>query len=286
MRNLLKLSSVFLLLVLMGCAPRIADIAANPPSSGNFEKALFDNYIELANLENAEYDRVDAGKFAARAATISAGNEVAPEEISMRNLPADRVGILTGARARLVRAFESGAIKSAPIELAKAQSSFDCWMQEQEENRQHKDIEACQNDFIAAMNKVDAASKITQAAPMATTSSIAAYMPSKMVVYFDFDKSSITSSIMKKINNIVAAYKNSGASSLNIGGHTDTSGSNNYNDKLSGLRVNNVRDALIAKSIPASAVSAVSFGKRMPAKITGDNVREAQNRRVEVRFLK
>ena len=285
MRNLLKLSSIFLLLVLMGCAPRIADIAANPPSSGNFEKALFDNYIELANLENAEYDRVDAGKFAARAAAIAAGNEVAPEKMSMRNLPADRVGILTGARSRLVQAFENGAMKSSPIELAKAQSSFDCWMQEQEENRQHKDIAACQNDFITAMNKVDAALKVIQT-PAATTPSLAAYMPSKMVVYFDFDKSTITSRIMEKINNIVAAYKSSGTSSLNIGGHTDTSGSNDYNDRLSGLRVKNVRDVLIAKSIPASAISSVSFGKRMPAKITGDNVREAQNRRVEVRFIK
>ena len=67
MFNFVKLSSVLLLATLIGCSPNIEKIAENPPASGTFEQALFDNYLVLATMERDEYDRRDANRFADRA---------------------------------------------------------------------------------------------------------------------------------------------------------------------------------------------------------------------------
>ena len=288
MFNLLKLSSVLLLLTLIGCAPKIEDIAASPPSTGAFEQALFDNYIVLATMERDEYDRKDSAKFASNASMIAAGNSVGPEKIADRELPADRVNILTGARKRLTTAFYNGAKVVVPADAAKAQSSFDCWMQEQEENRQPKDIEACQNDFIAAMERVDAAMAVKEEVVVAEPAPAPEVMamPDPVTIYFGFDSSALSKLAMVRVEDVVSKFKESGASILNIGGHTDTAGASAYNDALAKSRVEMVRNSLVSKGIPATAISAASFGQKLPAVTTVNNKRDARNRRVEVRFVK
>lgn len=48
-----------------------------------------------------------------------------------------------------------GGAVFAPAEAATAQAAFDCWMQEQEENFQPRDIGACQNRYLAAMARLE-----------------------------------------------------------------------------------------------------------------------------------
>ena len=51
---------------------------------------------------------------------------------------------------------KGGALKSGRYAAA-AQTSFDCWMQEAEENFQPKHIAACRNNFYGAMTLLEAA---------------------------------------------------------------------------------------------------------------------------------
>ena len=67
-----------------------------------------------------------------------------------------------------------------------------------------------------------------------------------------------------------------------IVGHTDTVGSDARNDALSRQRAEVVRQALIARGIPAKDIAVAGRGKREPIVATGDNVAEARNRRVEI----
>lgn len=65
-------------------------------------------------------------------------------------------------------------------------------------------------------------------------------------------------------------------------GHTDSTGSDPLNDKLSLQRANAIRDEMIKRGIPAADIVAEGRGKREPLVKTGEGVAEARNRRVEI----
>ena len=65
--------------------------------------------------------------------------------MASRDLPPEHVGELTEARRRLMAVLSRHARIIAPERTAEAQLEFDCWMQEQEENRQPKDFECKPN---------------------------------------------------------------------------------------------------------------------------------------------
>ena len=65
-------------------------------------------------------------------------------------------------------------------------------------------------------------------------------------------------------------------------GHTDTVGSNEFNDALARKRAERVRDAMIAQGILPENIVARGRGKREPLVPTADGVAEPRNRRVEI----
>ena len=65
-------------------------------------------------------------------------------------------------------------------------------------------------------------------------------------------------------------------------GHTDTSGSPQYNQGLSERRAGVVRDALVARGIGAGQITTAARGESELARATRDGVREPLNRRTAV----
>ena len=71
---------------------------------------------------------------------------------------------------------------------------------------------------------------------------------------------------------------------IEISGHTDAKGSNDYNQRLSENRANAVVNYLISKEIAAERLKAVGYGETKPV---GDNSTvegRDSNRRVEIKF--
>jgi outer membrane protein OmpA-like peptidoglycan-associated protein len=67
---------------------------------------------------------------------------------------------------------------------------------------------------------------------------------------------------------------------IEVGGHTDDRGSDEYNDKLSRARAHAVRDHLIGAGVEAKRLDAEGYGERRP-KIAARNERAWRaNRRV------
>lgn len=102
------------------------------------------------------------------------------------------------------------------------------------------------------------------------------------VVFFDFDKSDITAEAARVIAQAADHARRGGVARLVVTGHTDTSGTPAYNQRLSERRAANVREALVRQGLAASAISTVGKGESEPLVKTGDGVREAQNRRAEI----
>ncbi len=102
------------------------------------------------------------------------------------------------------------------------------------------------------------------------------------IVFFDFDKSNITAQAQKTINDAVAAAKAGNSARVTLTGHTDRSGSEQYNMALSLRRAEAVKANMIKQGIPASAIVVIGKGESQPLVPTADGVREPQNRRVEI----
>jgi len=115
-------------------------------------------------------------------------------------------------------------------------------------------------------------------APLAT-----AQAPS--VVFFDWDKSSLSPEAMATISQAAAAYRATGSAGITNVGNTDTSGSPDYNMALSIRRADVVTRALIQKGVPAAAIETAGRGQTNLLVATADGVREPQNRRVELAGL-
>lgn len=112
---------------------------------------------------------------------------------------------------------------------------------------------------------------------------VAAACPqSDFVVYFEWDRSNLNQAALEVIDNAVARARQCNVGSVIVVGHTDTSGSADYNQALSERRASVVRDALVARGINAGSISAQARGETDLARATRDGVREPLNRRTAV----
>lgn len=105
---------------------------------------------------------------------------------------------------------------------------------------------------------------------------------SEYLVFFDFNKSTITPAADRVIGDAVAAILKSGGAKIHVVGHTDSSGSPAYNQKLSVARATAVKNALIAKGIVAANITTEGKGESQLLVQTGANVREPSNRRAQI----
>jgi outer membrane protein OmpA-like peptidoglycan-associated protein len=84
---------------------------------------------------------------------------------------------------------------------------------------------------------------------------------------------------LAKISGIVLAHPGLG---LQIEGHTDSVGGDQFNQQLSERRADSVRDFLIAQGVAGSAVTARGFGKTQPVAANDTTEGRQKNRRVEL----
>lgn len=103
-------------------------------------------------------------------------------------------------------------------------------------------------------------------------------------IFFDWGRPDLTRDGEATLEEAVAAFREMQPARVQVAGHTDRSGSAAVNLSASRRRVEAVRSRLVALGIPANAIAVSAFGESRPIVPTEDGVREAQNRRVEIRF--
>jgi outer membrane protein OmpA-like peptidoglycan-associated protein len=101
-------------------------------------------------------------------------------------------------------------------------------------------------------------------------------------VLFDtgkFDLRPIAREKLARLGGIVLAHP---GLKLDIEGHTDSTGSDALNQKLSDQRADSVRKYLIEQGLPETSLIAVGFGSSMPVADNATAAGRQQNRRVEI----
>ena len=102
------------------------------------------------------------------------------------------------------------------------------------------------------------------------------------LVFFDFGRDDLTARAREIIGQAAAASRSQQVTRIEVAGHTDTVGSAQYNQGLSQRRANNVAAELVHQGVPRQSIVTAAYGFTRPLVPTGPNVREPQNRRVEI----
>lgn len=100
-------------------------------------------------------------------------------------------------------------------------------------------------------------------------------------INFDFDSDVISSDSDAILEQAVRVLRQNGRVSVDVVGHTDSRGGDNYNQKLSERRANAVRDYLIGQGIDSSRLYASGEGESSPVSSNDTNEGRRKNRRVE-----
>lgn len=98
-------------------------------------------------------------------------------------------------------------------------------------------------------------------------------------VHFESDQFTLSAQGQQALDTAVRALMDQPAARIQIEGHTDSQGSQEYNLALGDRRANSVREYLTAHGIAASRLSTVSFGEEKPAASNDDAPGRARNRR-------
>lgn len=105
-------------------------------------------------------------------------------------------------------------------------------------------------------------------------------------IYFDFDKTTLKPESFVELNKVVDLLKTNPSVEIEISGHTDSKGSDDYNLNLSQGRSQSVVDYLISQGIESYRLSAQGYGETKPIDSNDTEEGRANNRRVEFTVLK
>jgi OmpA-OmpF porin, OOP family len=99
---------------------------------------------------------------------------------------------------------------------------------------------------------------------------------------FDFDKATLKPEGKKMVDEAVKVMKDKPDLHVSVEGHTDSVGSDAYNQKLSERRAKAVRDYIVSQGINADRITTRGFGKSKPVASNDTAEGRAENRRVEI----
>ena len=103
------------------------------------------------------------------------------------------------------------------------------------------------------------------------------------LVFFDWGKGELSGDAKANLDKFAERYRLA-PRAMTIDGHSDRSGADASNLASSRRRAGTVRDYLVERGVPGSAMTVRAYGETWPIIATADGVREVQNRRVEIRW--
>lgn len=104
-------------------------------------------------------------------------------------------------------------------------------------------------------------------------------------VHFDFDQATLKPEAIAILDEAAGLLNQHSRVAVEVAGHTDSVGSEDYNQGLSERRANAVRDYLVSKGVSASRLSARGYGESRPVASNDTEEGRAENRRTELVVL-
>lgn len=104
-------------------------------------------------------------------------------------------------------------------------------------------------------------------------------------VTFDVDSSTLKPQFRNTLSDIAGSLKQYPDSLIDVYGHTDSTGSEQYNQALSERRARTVANYLVMQGVSDSRVRSMGYGESMPVASNDTESGRARNRRVEIKIV-
>lgn len=104
-------------------------------------------------------------------------------------------------------------------------------------------------------------------------------------IFFDFDKATIRPESANELDRLIKLLTENPTLKIELGSHTDSKGSDDYNQKLSQSRSQSVVTYLIGKGISTDRLVAKGYGETMPVATNDTDAGRQENRRTEFKIL-
>jgi OOP family OmpA-OmpF porin len=121
-------------------------------------------------------------------------------------------------------------------------------------------------------------------APKAAPASVKQAIVIQADALFDFDKSVVRPDGKKRIDEALAKLQGVDVEMVIATGHTDSIGTDAYNQKLSERRAAAVKEYLVSKGMPASKITTIGKGESQPVATNKTAEGRQKNRRVDIEF--
>ncbi|HEV2490253.1 MAG TPA: OmpA family protein [Candidatus Acidoferrales bacterium] len=224
---------------------------------------------EKADAEAAELKaREDAEKLAQEKAQAEAASAAALRQQQDAEL-AKAAALQQQQAAQAEAARAQAAAQQSADEAAKAQAAA------QESERQRQQAEADKADLRARLLKQ--LNMVLQ-----TRDSVRGLIVNMSDVLFDTGSYTLRPAAREKLAKVSGIFLAYPGLKLQVEGHTDSVGSDDFNQRLSEQRAGVVRDYLVAQGVSSDAVTAAGFGKTRPVASNDTIDGRQQNRRVEI----
>ena len=290
------LISTFLLLINSCAYFRLKELDKHNFSQDNIYDLVSKEYKEFAYSELYEmHDELDANYFAFKAKNVLKTKIIRIENPKNWKIPDNYENEAKEEYKKISSLLKEELTFQYPKLVAKLVSGYDCWLEQIEENWQIKDIEYCKNKFTNAYKKILASEASKQSIGKKQKSEINSSSVSEknksyfikgdktksVLVFFNYDSHKLSISEKDKLDNYISTLIKTDSNPIIIYGHTDTKGSKKYNLILSEQRALSVSKYFKKKGLNNKLIIK-SYGEEYPAIMTGDNVEEKKNRRVEI----
>ena len=290
------LISTFLLLINSCAYFRLKELDKHSFSQDNIYDLVSKEYKEFAYSELYEmHDELDSNHFAFKANNILKTKIIRIENPKNWKIPDNYENEAKEEYKKISSLLKEEFTFQYPKLVAKLVSGYDCWLEQIEENWQIKDIEYCKNKFTNAYKKILASEISRQSIRKKQKSEVSSSSVSEknksyfiegdktksVLIFFNYDSHKLSITEKDKLDNYISTLIKTDSNPIIIYGHTDTKGSKKYNLILSEQRALSVSKYFRKKGINNKLIIK-SYGEDYPLIITGDNVEEENNRRVEV----
>lgn len=104
-------------------------------------------------------------------------------------------------------------------------------------------------------------------------------------VTFDFNSAALKPQFYPALDQVAGTMADYNQTVVEISGHTDSVGTDDYNQKLSEQRAATVSNYLVGKGLMRQRFEVVGMGERYPIASNDNDSGRAQNRRVEIRVV-
>jgi OOP family OmpA-OmpF porin len=104
-------------------------------------------------------------------------------------------------------------------------------------------------------------------------------------IWFDFDQSTLRPESFPELNRLVDLLKEQPSIKVEVSGHTDNIGTEQYNAGLSRRRADKVSQYLIRKGVSHDRITITSYGESRPVETNDTEEGRRKNRRVEFTIL-